>query len=55
MFSHNGKIYRYASFVPNCEDLKAKVAATTRGKTLINIAILERDSKSGKILMQTLT
>ena len=54
-FAHNGKFYRYSSFIPDSEEFKDVPQGTTRGRSLINLVIIERDSKTGKVKMQTLT
>ena len=51
---HDGKLYRYSSFVPNSEHLLEVPAQTTRGKTLISVLRMERDEKTGKIKLTTL-
>ena len=61
-FEHNGKYYRYSAFVPNSPKLGPNgepirkdlpTAKTIRGRTLINVGIIER-VENGEIHVKTL-
>ena len=54
-FYSNGRFYRYSTSVPNSEQFKEKQPGTTRGATYYNCGMMERDPKTRKVLLTTIT
>ena len=62
-FEHGGKYYRYTAFVPNSAEAgpngeparkERPTAKTVRGRTLINVGIIER-ADNGEVHVKTLS
>jgi hypothetical protein len=56
-FYHQGKFYRYSTSIQDSETSLKPLPdkKTTRGFTLINVSLMEREAESGKILFTTVT